>query len=269
MPSIRKRATRLLRRLVHGAITGGAVATALNRYEREFVAWTAERHGTTLEAAEQRFISGRSALRGGYGGGEYRWLNGVLYDALSPFYSDGPGAVLDSYRYYAPVHLLRMTAYPVPGWTDEVLVRLSGRERVRIVDYGCGLAHGSLAVAEALKDRGVDVHLTVVDLDTIKLEFLSWMLDRTDVPHVVETAGSEPVEVGPWDLLVATEFFEHVHDPVRYFEHLDSSADDGAVMVAGIHDHKAEFMHVSPDLHELRAAVTKRYRSTGDVHDRL
>ena len=262
-----KRVKRRVRDLAHRVVTSGTVSTDLNRYEREFVQWTADRQGVSTESALERYVQARSTVRGGFGGGEWRWLCEVNHDALRPIFGDdNPDEVIAAYRHHAPAHLLRMLSYRTPRWVGEVTERLGGR--ARIVDYGCGLAHGSLAVAESLQRAGVDVHLTVVDLPTIKLDFLTWMLERTQIAYTVIEGGAKPAPIDEWDLLVATEFFEHVHDPVGFFEALDRTSAPGAIMVAAIDDHAAEFMHVSPDLADLRAAVAERYDSSDELHFR-
>ena len=56
----------------------------------------------------------------------------------------------------------------------------------------------------------------------------------------------------------AMEFFEHVHEPVAYFEHIDAKLRPGGVLITGIMDHHAGFTHVSPQLHMLRHEIQMR-----------
>jgi hypothetical protein len=57
------------------------------------------------------------------------------------------------------------------------------------------------------------------------------------------------------DICIATEFFEHVYDPLPYFRNIDKALRENALLVTNIADHKKEFMHVSPDLATLRSAI--------------
>src|SRR3546814_5179917 len=59
----------------------------------------------------------------------------------------------------------------------------------------------------------------------------------------------------PADAVVATEIFEHLHDPLPALERLDAALRPGGVMLTNVGDHEEEFMHVSPDLGRLRARL--------------
>ena len=60
------------------------------------------------------------------------------------------------------------------------------------------------------------------------------------------------------DTCFATEFFEHVHDPARYFEALHDSLADGGYLVTNVKNHSSVFLHVSPDLGEVRRRMKQR-----------
>ena len=53
------------------------------------------------------------------------------------------------------------------------------------------------------------------------------------------------------DMCFTTEFFEHVHDPLPYFERIHGKLARGGLLVTGVMDHHAGFLHVSPQLHLL------------------
>ena len=58
-----------------------------------------------------------------------------------------------------------------------------------------------------------------------------------------------------FDVLIATEFFEHVHDPLSYFDRFNDKLAPGGLMLTQLDDHHDEFMHVCPDLRDLRERV--------------
>jgi hypothetical protein len=60
------------------------------------------------------------------------------------------------------------------------------------------------------------------------------------------------------DICFTTEFFEHVHDPLPYFERIDGKLTRGGLLVTGVMDHHAGFLHVSPQLQMLRHAIQAR-----------
>ncbi len=65
-------------------------------------------------------------------------------------------------------------------------------------------------------------------------------------------------EIPECDICQATEFFEHVHDPVAYFDSIDAKLRSGGLLVTGVMDHHADFLHVSPSLHALRDRLAAR-----------
>jgi hypothetical protein len=60
------------------------------------------------------------------------------------------------------------------------------------------------------------------------------------------------------DICFTTEFFEHVHDPLPYFERFHGKLARGGLLVTGVMDHHAGFLHVSPQLHMLRHEIQTR-----------
>ncbi len=231
----------------------------LNELQEDFIHWTSEDRGISLENARERFLASLNLFPGGHRGPKFRRFCGLSYTVFSPFVSDRGEELEDAYRFHGPLHFLRMLSYgyaPV-AQAPKILSELSKRETVAIIDYGCGLAQGSFWFARELGKVGVAVRLNLVDFETDRKRFLLWKAKKEGF-----ACNFFPAEVGrpvpalpPSDLCIATEFFEHVHEPWRYFEVIDHALSPGAHILTNIADHRDEFMHVSPDLQRLRDAV--------------
>jgi SAM-dependent methyltransferase len=234
-------------------------AQGMTRTQQLFIEWNAERLGISLEESRRRYAASRAALRGGHAGRAFRKFNETAHEIARVFYDDRAAEIYDTYRYHAPMHFLAMLAYPEPEWheSDLIVRELLGRRRVSLLDFGCGLAQQSRSLAEYLRDNGVEVRLTLVDFPTLRREFLVWWGQRTGIAttFLACTPDTPIPELPDCDLCQATEFFEHVHQPLVYFDRIDAKLAPGGLLLTAIADHHSGFMHVSPDLRALRERV--------------
>jgi SAM-dependent methyltransferase len=235
---------------------------ALTRTQQLFLEWNAERLGISVAASHARYAASWAQFRKGHAGRQFHRYNERAHEVFRVFYDDAEREVYDTYRYHGPMHLLMMLTYPEPAWTaDHLIVRtLSARGAVTILDFGCGLAQQSRTLAEFLQQRGVTVELVLVDIETLRRDLLLYACARCGIAarFLACTAAAPIPPLPPVDLCIATEFFEHVHDPGAYFERIDAALKPGGLLVTEISDHYAGFMHVSPSLERLRAAVAAR-----------
>jgi SAM-dependent methyltransferase len=148
-----------------------------------------------------------------------------------------------------------------PQWSraDLVARQLAKRYEASIVDFGGGLAQQSRTLAEYLRDVGVRVRLTLVDIPALRQEFLLWWGRRAKIQTTFlhGTAEAPIPELPECDLCQATQFFEHVPDPVAYFNGIDAKLAAGGLLITGIMDHHQDFMHVSPQLGALRNRIVE------------
>jgi SAM-dependent methyltransferase len=149
-----------------------------------------------------------------------------------------------------------MLSYREPKWNhgDLVVQKLEGRSRIDILDYGCGLAQRSRELAKYLAGTGVQVHLYLADIPTLRREFLLWLGKQTGIATtMLDCTATRPIPtLAPCDICFATEVFEHLHEPVRHFEAIHAALKPKGILVTEISDHEAEFLHVSPHLAQLR-----------------
>lgn len=237
-------------------------ASALTRTQEAFLQWNAERLSISLQESRRRYAASWAVLPGGHSGQEFGKFNGVAHEIFRVFFEDNPKEVFDTYRYHSPMHFLAMLTYPEPQWsaTDLIVKEISKRSKVSILDFGCGLAQQSRTLAEYLRDHGIAVSLTLADIPTLRQEFLLWWGKHSGIPTTFLpcTLATPIPELPAFDLCQATEFFEHVHDPLAYFDRIDAQLASGGLLVTGIMDHHADFMHVSPQLDALRTRIKER-----------
>jgi SAM-dependent methyltransferase len=231
--------------------------------QRMFAQWNAERLNISLEESQRRYERSWTAVEGGHRGPRYRAFNELAYALFQVFCDDSQAEIYESSRLHGPMHFLRMLSSPDPKWSDQdALVKpLLDRSRVDILDYGCGLAQRSRSLADHLRERGVEARLHLADIPTIRKEFLLWLGEKTGIPTAfLDCTAATPIpELPPCDACFAMDFFEHVYDPVRYFDRMHASLRPRGVILADVQDHEAEFMHVSPRLGALR----ERFRGLG------
>ncbi len=142
----------------------------------------------------------------------------------------------------------------------EYLVGLADNNVSTVVDYGCGPAYVSFAIAMKYKNAGLPVPLTIlVDLDWITREFVQYRFTKHNLPfQVVEVTEDNLYPVlPPHDLCIATEVMEHVKEPLRVFKNIHDSLRVGGILHGNYEDHDTHMLHVSPNLKILRDALEK------------
>jgi SAM-dependent methyltransferase len=154
-----------------------------------------------------------------------------------------------------------MLSYDVPQWPGHIpeLTPLLEKSSSIIVDFGCGLAQVSISLALFLREKGSSPELFLADIPVPQLEFLRWFCRRFKLAAVIAecTTGNPLPQLPACDLLVATELFEHLHDPLRYLSAFCEAVKPGGFMLTNVGDHTPEFLHVTPDLASLREYLRK------------
>ena len=91
----------------------------------------------------------------GHSGQEFRSYCDLSYGLFQVFHNDSESEVYDAYELHGLMHFLRMLSYIERDWpaTHPVVVALSDKRDVTIVDYGCGLAQYTRGLAETLQER--------------------------------------------------------------------------------------------------------------------
>ena len=237
-------------------------ADGMTLTQEAFLQWNSERLGISLEESKRRYAASWAVLPDGHSGREFGKFNGVAHEVFRVFFEDTATEVFETYRYHGPMHFLVMLTYPEPKWaaSDRIVKELSNRSEVSILDFGCGLAQQSRTLAVYLRDHDIKVRLTLADIPTLRQEFLIWWGKQMGIPTTfLPCTVTTPIpELPECDICQITEFFEHVHDPVKYFDRIDAKLASGGLLVTGIMDHHADFMHVSPQLGALRSRVAER-----------
>lgn len=240
---------------------GESSPSKLNNTQKLFIRWNAERLKISIEESQGRYFLSWSAIKGGHAGSEYRSFNMLSYKLYQVFFSDtNTGEELYSaYQLHNPMHFLRFLSYPEPQWdeNDFIIKHLSEYSNVDIIDYGCGLAQTSRSLALYLKQRGIAVRLFLVDLPTIRKDFLLWLGKQTDIKTIFfDVTVTTPIPDLPnCDICIATEFLEHVYEPLKYFQRMHNALKNNGLFITNISDHQKEFMHVTPNLIDVRNEI--------------
>lgn len=239
--------------------TKGTMPAPLTDTQKSFLLWNAERLGISLEESQQRYFTSWSAIREGHAGSDFRSFCSQSYDLFQVFFSDTGGEIYTAYQSHGPLHFLRMLSYPEPPWNsgDMIIEHLGKYSAVDIIDYGCGLAQSSRSLASYLQGKGITARLILVDIPTIRKDFLLWLGTQSDIEtKFLDCSITSPIPNLPdCDICFATEFFEHVREPLQYFDHIHDALRKNGLLVTNISDHRDGFMHVSPNLQALRSRI--------------
>jgi SAM-dependent methyltransferase len=232
-------------------------------YAEDFVEFVAARRGIGPEQARALVQHAQKQFSGGWSGDEYRRFSDQALETFKPLYDDTTDAeVIATYKFHGPLDFLRMLGYaiPKPKEIEAIVGRLAGKDSVELVDYGCGLAHRSLAISRQLKERGCKVKLNLVDIrKDLHGAFLEFLCKKYGIP-------CEFIEVSPENLypdLPSHDYcdnvsvLEHVREPVLVIDKTDRALKPGGLFLAYTADQEEEMMHISPDLSAVRARMNE------------
>jgi SAM-dependent methyltransferase len=215
--------------------------------------------GISLEESKQRYADSWNRLEGGHIGPVYRDFTDQSHNIFKVFFDDNTAEVFGAYQFHSYMHMLRMLTYKVPTWkpTHPAIANLPDKDVITIMDFGCGLAQPSISLAQYLRSQGKTPRLVLVDIPTIRFEFLAWLCRQKDLQvEFVRCSPEVPIPEFPnFDVLIIRDVWEHLHDPLPYLEAFHQKMNSQGIMVTDIDDHKAEFMHVTPDLSHLRQRI--------------
>jgi len=232
-------------------------------YGEDFVQFVAARRGLGPEQARSLVTRAQKQFSGGWSGDEYRRFSDQALETFKPLYDDTTDReVIATYKFHGPLDFLRMLGYaiPKPKEIEAVVGRLAGKDTVELVDYGCGLAHRSLAISRQLKARGCKVKLNLVDIrKELHGAFLEFLCQKYDIAH-------EFIEVSPENLypdLPSHDYcdnvsvLEHIREPVVVIDKTHKAMKPGGLFLAYVADQEEEMMHISPDLSTARTRMNE------------
>lgn len=233
----------------------------LNPWQDGFCRWNAERLGISLEESKLRYEKSWNSIKNGHRGQEYRDFCDLSHSIYNVFFDDNQNEVYKAYQFHSFMHFLRMLSYGVPAWSDThpIITSLQGQEHLTIIDFGCGLAQISISLAETLRSKGNSVQLFLADIPTIRKDFLMWFCENLGLPcEIADCTRTNPIPKFPaCNVCVATEVFEHLHDPMPYLAEINNALLTKGFLVTDVRDHELEFFHVSPHLSNVRHHLTQ------------
>lgn len=224
----------------------------------DFAAFVADRRGMSLDKAWQMIATAQGIFNGGWGGDEYRDFTVLLLETLRPIYDDtNDRELIETYKHHGDVDFLRMLSYPVPKHKDlEAPLRLlADKKTVEIVDYGCGMAQRTIALAKHLVASGKRVKLYQVDIrKEIFREFLGFVCRKYNIEteYIEITAENLYPELPQHDYCDNVSVLEHIREPLRVIDNTHRGLRPGGLFLAGAGDARVEMMHISPNLQACR-----------------
>jgi len=130
-------------------------------------------------------------------------------------------AIGDEARLYrtSRAYLYNLTAFAMTGTKTPYLRELERHlpRGARILDYGCGIGSDGLLLAEA------GYLVDFADFDNPSTEYLRWRLKRRGIEAPVHDIDRDVP--GGFDCAFAFDVVEHVDDPVRFLEEMESRAE--------------------------------------------
>ena len=94
---------------------------------------------------------------------------------------------------------------------------LTGKEKSRVLDFGCGVGNAGMLFAHA----GFDVDL--LDVEGVITDFLKWRVDR----HFLKCRMNQDSPLGRYDLVVMFNVLEHLERPLAVLKRITKSLDAG------------------------------------------
>jgi len=230
-----------------------------NITRQQFIRWLSHERGITLQKATALYRQSTQAIRGGHAGSKYREFCKQCYKLFEVFVSDGPNDLDEAYRFHQEIHFLRMLSYSEPSslHVTDLANLVTCTDSCTIVDFGCGLAQLSRALARKLSKQGIKVKLVLADIPTPRLKFLRFAAhDEKYSTSIIECTADGHVPALPQsNVIVATEFLEHVYNPMDYILRFHRALKHKGLLVTNLRPHQKEFMHVSPNLAKVSAAL--------------
>lgn len=175
-------------------------------------------------------------------------MNPVMGEHFGPSdHTPDPEELLEAYRavslWNASRLMLGYHRYEVARRFRSVVDRQL--DSLTILDYGCGVADTAVYFGA----QGCDV--TIVDLDTVLLDLAECRLLKREIPYTVYRASQteSPIEVeeADFDLVIMSEFLEHVKDPMKFLQFAVDHLADGGYMydpVGRDFDHQIHGQHL-------------------------
>lgn len=245
--------------MIRRLLKGGKIPKGLTITQQAFIEWNSERLNISLNESKQRYLDSWSTLYGGHGGSVFK-MNGAILDKLYKVFADSnDNEIFEVYSLHAHRHFLRMLSYPERLWADNdpVIREIGDEDNITLIDFGCGLAHSSRMLTRYLKNKGCNVKLILADIPTIRKDFLIWLCKKEGVDmRFIDCTKDVPIPDLPrCNVCFATEFFEHVSQPLLYFDKFNESLVNNGLLITNISNHEDEFLHISPNLEQLRNSI--------------
>ena len=268
--------------------------TGLNSTEVDFIEFMAAREGLLTSEFEKKYRSVRDRFDI-FRNKRFRQLSSDMHAVVSLFNNKNTEEnILEIYSFLAILHILLFISQSYPKRLSKrfrhALVLFKGRQfkkiieytkryfkravikkdtasllieqvtgPIRVVDYGCGMAYTSAAIARKNKDAKI----YLVDIDTVLFDFTIFRFKKYDYNfEVIKITKDNLYPALPeHNLCLANEVMEHVFEPLKIYENIKNCMDKGGLLYGNFADHSKGMFHVSPDLSALRKKISEDYET--------
>ncbi len=197
-----------------------------------------------------------------------------MAETFRPLYDDTTDEqVIETYKFLGAADFLRMLGYviPTPKDVEAIVMRLPEQQMISIVDYGCGLAHRTIAVSRYLLERGTKIKLYLVDIRReLHLSFLDFLCHKYGINYefIEVTAENLYPKLPQHDYCDNVSVLEHIREPVTVVNNIDRALRPGGLYLAFVDDAIEEMMHISPNLKAVRERLAElRYKRIATCYD--
>jgi 2-polyprenyl-3-methyl-5-hydroxy-6-metoxy-1,4-benzoquinol methylase len=148
-----------------------------------------------------------------------------------PEYSPDPDRLLEGYKsidfYQNNKRALGHHQYDIAIQYRE-LPDIPPLDSINLLDYGCGIADPAVYLGS------MGASATIVDLPTDTIEFADWRLTQREISHETRSPDNteEPVHLpkNEYDLVILSEFLEHVRHPLQFLKATVDALKSGGVL---------------------------------------
>jgi SAM-dependent methyltransferase len=186
------------------------------------------------------------------------------------------------YNYYLQQQyliLLTFLSYPFRSTSNlslaPFMVCSKKLKKMRILDYGAGLAFGSIYLLQT-NPESVDA-ITIVDLDLIHTKFVEFIIS-TCFPdkdlRVFKLCNTEEIPVlgeRQFNFIWGKDIFEHIHQPESVLRAILERAEDTSICYFDFSNHGEKYLqHIHPELSYLEEILTEfSFTRTGYMYEAM
>lgn len=231
--------------------------------EKDFIEFISQKKNYSLSESESIYLDTKNKFQ--FHSPQFRNLMLDIYSLFKLIYNErNENELIDSYKFFELTLLYRFLSYSYkPEMTKRYslhskLLAQKLKDRLIIVDYGCGLGYLSFEIAHLRKDSKV----YLIDIDNLILDFTLFRFKKYGIRvEVIKVSKNNLYPKLPaHNLCILWEVMEHLKQPLKAYHNIINSLESSGLLYGNFANHRREFFHVSPDLQLLRDLLKKDFK---------